>query len=291
MGLFDNAVPGGNIGKPLLIALGALLVGKMLSGGGDEKAGQPPAPAPAGQAPADASTADGGLLGGLGGLLDRLKNAGHGEAADSWVGAGQNKQIDAGALASALGPQVIEYDQLGIVRERVGNLSDYSAPSNVYRSKEGTWVTIPASSQNIFARLCRALSRDDVAKDARFVTNADRVRNRSVLDQIIADEIAHRTLPELQALFDHHEVGWSPIQSIADVFADPHFQARESIVSVEDTELGPVKMQNVVPRFSETAGRVATAGPALGQHNNEIYRDLLGLSDDELKRLKTAEVI
>jgi crotonobetainyl-CoA:carnitine CoA-transferase CaiB-like acyl-CoA transferase len=95
----------------------------------------------------------------------------------------------------------------------------------------------------------------------------------------------------LQALFDHHEVGWSPIQSIADVFADPHFQARESIVSVEDTELGPVKMQNVVPRFSETAGRVATAGPALGQHNNEIYRDLLGLSDDELKRLKTAEVI
>jgi uncharacterized protein YidB (DUF937 family) len=107
MGLFDNAVPGGNIGKPLLIALGALLVGKMLSGGGDEKAGQPPAPAPAGQAPADASTADGGLLGGLGGLLDRLKNAGHGEAADSWVGAGQNKQIDAGALASALGPQVI----------------------------------------------------------------------------------------------------------------------------------------------------------------------------------------
>jgi crotonobetainyl-CoA:carnitine CoA-transferase CaiB-like acyl-CoA transferase len=185
----------------------------------------------------------------------------------------------------------IEYDQLGIVRERVGNLSDYSAPSNVYRSKEGTWVTIPASSQNIFVRLCRALSRDDVAKDARFVTNADRVRNRSVLDQIIADEIAHRTLPELQALFDHHEVGWSPIQSIADVFADPHFQARESIVSVEDTELGPVKMQNVVPRFSETAGRVATAGPALGQHNNEIYRDLLGLSDDELKRLKTAEVI
>ena len=107
MGLFDNAVPGGNIGKPLLIALGALLVGKMLSGSGDEKAEQPSGPAPTGNATADASTADGGLLGGLGGLLDRLKNSGHGEVADSWVGAGQNKQIDVGALASALGPQVI----------------------------------------------------------------------------------------------------------------------------------------------------------------------------------------
>jgi uncharacterized protein YidB (DUF937 family) len=106
MGLFDNAVPGGNIGNPLLIALGALLVGKMLSGSGDEKTEQP-APAPVGNASPDASTADGGLLGGLGGLLDRLKNAGHGEVADSWVGTGQNKQIDVGALASALGPQVI----------------------------------------------------------------------------------------------------------------------------------------------------------------------------------------
>lgn len=185
----------------------------------------------------------------------------------------------------------IEYDQLGIVRERVGNLSEYSAPSNVYRSKDGIWVTIPASSHNIFVRLCRALSRDDIANDARFMTNADRVRHRSVLDQIVADEIARRTVSELRALLDRHEVGWSPIQSIAEVFADPHFQARNSIVSVEDSELGPIKMQNVVPRFSRTSGRVASAGPALGQHNSEVYRDLLGISDDELERLKTAEVI
>ena len=106
MGLFDNAVPGGNVGKPLLIALGALLVGKMLSGSGEQQSAQPQAPAPTNPT-TDATTADGGLLGGLGGLLDRLKNAGHGEVADSWVGTGQNKQIDAGSLASALGPQVI----------------------------------------------------------------------------------------------------------------------------------------------------------------------------------------
>ncbi|PBB96382.1 YidB family protein [Mesorhizobium sp. WSM3862] len=103
MGLFDNAVPGGNITKPLMIALGALLVGKMLSGRSEEQPAeaQAPAPTPAG------TSADGGLLGGLGGLLDRLRDAGHGNVADSWVGTGQNRPINANDLGSALGPAVI----------------------------------------------------------------------------------------------------------------------------------------------------------------------------------------
>jgi uncharacterized protein YidB (DUF937 family) len=104
MGLFDNAVPGGNVTKPLLIALGALLVGKMLSGKSAESAPTEPQAAPA---PTGGGSADGGLLGGLGGLLDRLKEAGHGNAADSWVGTGQNQPIDANDLGRALGPAVI----------------------------------------------------------------------------------------------------------------------------------------------------------------------------------------
>ncbi|TIW17042.1 MAG: DUF937 domain-containing protein [Mesorhizobium sp.] len=103
MGLFDNAVPGGNITKPLMIALGALLVGKMLSGGSEEQPAEPQAPVPT---PAGTS-ADGGLLGGLGGLLDKLKDAGHGGVADSWVGTGQNQPINANDLGTAIGPQVI----------------------------------------------------------------------------------------------------------------------------------------------------------------------------------------
>ncbi|UDL90886.1 YidB family protein [Mesorhizobium sp. PAMC28654] len=99
MGLFDNAVPGGNIAKPLMIALGALMVGKMLSGRSTE---QPQSPAPAGT-----TSADGGLLGGLGGLLGKLTDAGHGNVADSWVGTGQNQPINPSDLGSALGPQVI----------------------------------------------------------------------------------------------------------------------------------------------------------------------------------------
>jgi len=107
MGLFDNAVPGGNITKPLMIALGALLVGKMLSGRSAEQPDQPETPAPTGPASTGTTSADGGLLGGLGGLLDKLKDAGHGNVADSWVGTGQNKSINANDLGTALGPQII----------------------------------------------------------------------------------------------------------------------------------------------------------------------------------------
>jgi uncharacterized protein YidB (DUF937 family) len=109
MGLFDNAVPGGNITKPLMIALGALLVGKMLSGRSAEAPEQSPAPAPTAPVPVpkETTSADGGLAGGLGGLLDKLRNAGHGNAADSWVGTGQNQPINANDLGAAIGPQII----------------------------------------------------------------------------------------------------------------------------------------------------------------------------------------
>ncbi len=185
----------------------------------------------------------------------------------------------------------IEYDQLGVVRHRVGNLSDYSAPSNVYRTRENAWVTIPASSQAIYERLCRALGHAELIDDARFAANPDRVRNRAALDAIIAEAVSQRSLAELRQAFDEHEVGWSPIYSIADVFADPHVAARQGVVSVDDAELGAVHMQNVVPRFSATPGRVASAGPALGQHNEEVFGEWLGLSPTERQRLKASGVI
>jgi crotonobetainyl-CoA:carnitine CoA-transferase CaiB-like acyl-CoA transferase len=185
----------------------------------------------------------------------------------------------------------IEYDQLGIVRERVGNLSDYSAPSNVYRSKDGAWITIPASSQTIFQRLCVAIGKGELLQDERFKTNVDRLRHRETLDQIIASAIGERTVSELRVTLDQNEVGWSPVNSIADVFADPHFAEREMIVRVPDSELGAIKMQNVVPRYSHSQGRVVSAGPSLGEHNEEIYCRWLGLSGEELDRLKAAKVI
>lgn len=185
----------------------------------------------------------------------------------------------------------IEYDQLETVRGRAGNLSDYAAPSNIYRCRDDVWITLPASSQRIFERLCQALGRPDLVADARFATNADRVHHRAALDAILAEEIAMRPVAALQDLLDRHEVGWSRINSIADVFADPHFAAREAIVSVPDPELGMVKMQAVVPRFSATPGAVASTGPMLGEHNDEIFGQWLGLSQEERRQLKADAVI
>lgn len=185
----------------------------------------------------------------------------------------------------------IEYDQLGMVRGRTGNLSDYSAPSNIYRSRDDVWITLPASSQSIFERLCRALDLAGLLDDPRFATNAERLRHRAILDSILAEAIAAHSIDALQALFDRFEVGWSRINSIAEVFADPQFEARNAIVSVPDAELGPVRMQNVTPRFSATPGQVASSGPMLGEHNAEIFGEWLGLSQEEQARLQQAGAI
>jgi crotonobetainyl-CoA:carnitine CoA-transferase CaiB-like acyl-CoA transferase len=184
----------------------------------------------------------------------------------------------------------IEYDQLGAVRTRSGNRSQYAAPGNIYRTRDGKMASIAASTQSIYERLCRALDMPQLLEDPRFRTNADRVRNRDAIDEIVGGAIARLDLAELTKRLDAHEVGFSPIYDAADVFADPQFRAREAIVSVPDTELGQVRMQAVVPRFSETPVRVRHAGPAQGEHNEQVYAEL-GLEPGELARLKKDGVV
>lgn len=184
----------------------------------------------------------------------------------------------------------IEYDQLGAVRTRSGNRSQYAAPGNVYRTADDKWASIAASTQSIFVRLCAALDLKHLLEDPRFALNPARVKNYRELDEIVGDAIGRLTLAELRETFTRHEVGFSPIYDIADVFADPQFQARQAIVSVPDAELGSVRMQGVVPRFSETPGAVRHAGPAIGQHNEEVYGGL-GLSAAEIAALRARKVI
>ena len=206
---------------------------------------------------------------------------------------GQGQEIDCSLMESMFRVMdflPIEYDQLGIVRGRLGNSSQYAAPGNVYRTRDGHWASIAASTQRIFERLCVALELTGVAEDPRYRTNPDRVRNREALDALVADAIARRTLDELAALLDAHAVGFSPIYDIADIFRDPHIAAREGIVSVDDDELGPVRMQSVVPRFSETPGAVHHAGPSLGQHNEEVL-GALGYSGAQRAGMRERGVI
>ena len=184
----------------------------------------------------------------------------------------------------------IEYDQLGIVRERLGNLSAYSAPSNIYATRDGKWLSMAVSAQSIFERLCQAIERPDLQADPRYIDNQARVANRDSLDAEIAAWAASRDLAAIVETLTRHEVTFSPVYTIKDVFEDPHFQAREMIVSVPDDTLGPLRMQNVVPRFSRTPGAVHCTGPDLGQHNQETY-GTLGLDADRLRELKDRGII
>jgi crotonobetainyl-CoA:carnitine CoA-transferase CaiB-like acyl-CoA transferase len=184
----------------------------------------------------------------------------------------------------------IEYDQLGAVRTRSGNRSQYAAPGNVYRTGDGKWASIAASTQSIFLRLCRALDLGHLPEDERFATNPARVANHAALDEVVGAAIARLTLDELRDTLARHEVGFSPIYDIADVFEDRQLRARAAIVSVPDSELGMVRMQGVVPRFSDTPGRVRRAGPALGEHNDQVFGDV-GLSPAQIASLRERKVI
>jgi crotonobetainyl-CoA:carnitine CoA-transferase CaiB-like acyl-CoA transferase len=231
------------------------------------------------------SDAIGGLFGALGVLaaLYRLK-----EDPSS-----RGQEIDCSmteAMLRTLDFLAIEYDQLGTVRTASGNRSQYAAPGNIYATRDGKWASIAASTQSIFERLCAALGLEALLADPRFADNPSRVSNRDAIDGIVGDAIGRLTLAELRERLNAHEVGFSPIYDASDVFTDPQFVAREAIVRVPDGELGEVRMQCVVPRFSETPGVVHRAGPALGEHNDEVYR-ALGLAADEIDRLRIAGVI
>jgi crotonobetainyl-CoA:carnitine CoA-transferase CaiB-like acyl-CoA transferase len=231
------------------------------------------------------SDAVGGLFGAVGVLAElfRLKS-------DASL---RGQEIDCSvteAMMRTLDFLAIEYDQLGTVRTQSGNRSQYAAPGNIYATSDGKWASIAASTQSIFERFCRALELPHLLADPRFADNPARVKNWRAIDDIVRDAISRLTLDELRNRLHAHEVGFSPIYDAADIFADPHFIAREAIVSVPDAELGDVRMQCVVPRFSETPVAVRRAGPSLGQHNDETYA-ALGLSAPEIARLRAAGTI
>jgi crotonobetainyl-CoA:carnitine CoA-transferase CaiB-like acyl-CoA transferase len=231
------------------------------------------------------SDAIGGLFGAIGILAElyRLKD-------DASL---RGQEIDCAvteAMMRTLDFLAIEHDQLGAVRTQTGNRSQYAAPGNIYATRDGKWASIAASTQSIYERFCKALKLDHLITDPRFIDNPARVKNFKAIDEIVAAAISQLTLDELRTTLHAHEVGFSPIYDAADIFADPHFIARQTIVSVPDEELGNVRMQCVVPRFTETPVAVRRAGPSLGQHNDEIFA-ALGMTAQEIARLRAAKTI
>ena len=180
-------------------------------------------------------------------------------------------------LFTLLGPQVVDYDQLGLIQERNGSRLPFTAPRNTYRTRDDKWVSILGSAQSTFERMCEALNVPELITDHRFLDNRLRIQNIEVLDDALQIAILEFDREPLISLFDKFGAAVAACNNIAEIFEDPHFIARNNIIAVDDEELGgPLKMQNVVGKFSRTPGEIRHAGPKLGEHNFEILVDMLG---------------
>ena len=182
------------------------------------------------------------------------------------------------------------YDTMGHVDERTGNRSSNSAPRNVYETADGH-IALSASAQRIFENVAHAIDREDLVDDPRFETNAKRLQNVEELDAIIEGWTSDRPTDEVIEEMEASDAIVGPIYDIADAFEDAHFAARENLVTVEDPDLGAVKTQGVVPKYSETPGEVSHLGPEQGAHNEEVYVGELGLDAAEYEQLREDRVI
>jgi formyl-CoA transferase len=195
------------------------------------------------------------------------------------------------AVLAMMESLVPEYQVAGYQRERTGSVLPNVAPSNVYPTADGEAILVAANQDTVFRRLATVMGRPDLADDARYATHGARGESMAELDELIARWTADHPADELLELLAANGVPAGRIYRAKDMLADPHFIARESIVRVAHPEFGELAMQNVFPRLSETPGRVLAPGPELGQHNDEVYRGLLRLGEDEVARLADAGVV
>jgi crotonobetainyl-CoA:carnitine CoA-transferase CaiB-like acyl-CoA transferase len=228
----------------------------------------------------------GGLFGAVGILAALWKRAGDPDA--------PGEEIDLSlteATFRLLDVLPIEFDQLGLVRSRIGNDNAYSAPAAVYRTSDNNWVTLAGSTHSLFSANCRAIGRSDLIDDPRFSTNAKRVEHTGELNAIFAAWCSQHTLGEVLAAFSIHGGTIAPIYSIEQIANDPQARARQMITRVPDKHFGTVAMSNVVPRFTVDRAHVRHAAGDVGQDNHEVFAKWLGLSEKTIAELAHAKVI
>ncbi|MFA5708381.1 CaiB/BaiF CoA transferase family protein [Mycolicibacterium sp.] len=209
---------------------------------------------------------------------------------------GTGQIVDAALTESCLAIQestIPDYDIGGVVRGPSGTRLEGIAPSNIYRSADGSWVVIAANQDTVFRRLCGAMGQPELADDDRFVNHVARGRNQDELDKIIGEWAAQRPPGEIIDTLSKAGVISGPINTVAEVVTDPQLNARGMIADHFDERIGRnVKGPGVVPVLSESPGTIRSAGSARpGQHNDEIYRGLLGRSAAELEQLHAEGVL
>jgi crotonobetainyl-CoA:carnitine CoA-transferase CaiB-like acyl-CoA transferase len=205
---------------------------------------------------------------------------------------GEGQQIDVSLYESIFrlcDVLALEYDALGTVRERKGS-DAHAAPHNHYPTAGDKWIAIACTNDRLFRRLNAVMGDDGFGDDPELATMAQRSARRTELDARVTAWTSRHTLAELRELLDAAEVPNAPISSIADIVAEPHVQARGTLQSVNDPEIGPVLMPAPVPRLSATPATIQRPAPRLGEHNAEVY-GALGLSAAELDALVADGII
>jgi crotonobetainyl-CoA:carnitine CoA-transferase CaiB-like acyl-CoA transferase len=177
------------------------------------------------------------------------------------------------------------YDKLGFVPNRTGSRLIGSTPNNLYATGDGSHIHITAQADNLFHRLAAAMGQPELAKDARFSDHASRNRNYGALDEIIERWTLAFSLAELETVLQEASVPATRVYTIADIFNDPHYRARNAIVAAPDAHMGSVAMAGVVPRMSATPGMVRHAGHDIGEDTRPVLRELLGLTDAAIDEL------
>lgn len=195
------------------------------------------------------------------------------------------------AVLTMMESLVTEYDKAGYIRERTGAILPKIAPSNVYSTREGEMVLIAANQDTVFGRLAQAMGEPQLAQDPRYATHIARGEHQAQLDALIGQWVSTRSSADVLALLERFGVPSGLIYRAPEMLADPHFAAREALVSVPHPDFGELKMQNVAPKLSATPGSIRSPSPRLGEHNEWVYRQILGLSAERLKELEARKVI
>ena len=207
---------------------------------------------------------------------------------------GQGQVIDLSLLeplVGILGPGPSVYDQLGLISGRHGNRSTNNAPRNAYLTKDARWVAISASATSVAERVMHLVGRSDIAGQPWFSQAGERVAHSDMIDAPVAEWIGARDYEEVSRAFQDAGAALAPVYDIEQLMNDPHVKEREVITTIDDEDLGPLKMQNLIFRMDGTPGSIRHGGRRLGQDTDSVLDELLGISGDKLDELRNQGVV
>lgn len=205
---------------------------------------------------------------------------------------GKGQEVDVSLYEGIFRMQEIllaDYHLNGVVRERSPKLNGTSSPGGTYKTRDGKWVVLVCSTDKTFEYLANAMGRRDLME--KYAKNVARLRDDAHIDQLVSQWIESMDYADMKGIADREGVPVNLIYSITDIINDPHYQARGNIVEMPDAKFGTIKMPGITPVFSETPGEVKWVGPEMGEHNSDVFIDMLGMTEEDISLLKAKGII